>query len=388
MPDPDPVIIHSAFPNLLQRSLIQKICRQRHAHQVCVGPFRRFGYSGASLLLVYFSARQTGLPFLIKISGLTKAEEELSAVRSLRHLVTDCNVEEDRVFEAVSPGRGGRAERWGALLYANKGARSREGAEEPLALREVLYTDDRLSSDELRNAIHEVFRGLDNAHHEARTIQVTLRKHYKKYLRQGHSTPRIKRILGGQVDHARFQFFGTKIYSPLRLLEELPEQVSVRNGRVHGDLHPDNVMIDWNKTPHLIDFAWAKPPRDVLVDYVLLENSVRFMSFPEGSDPHEQLTVDQWLLEEQGWKKVLRKSFRTTQSHTAYTRMAEAVGVIRGRARQCLGDRFSMQRYMLTQFIVLYGLMAYPDYTPYITARALGMIADRLHRTEFDFCDA
>jgi hypothetical protein len=339
-------------------------------------------------LLAYFSARQTGLPFLIKVSALKEAEEELSAVLSLRHLVTDCNVEVDRVFEATSSSGDGRTAHWGALLYANKGAQSREGAEEPLALREVLYTDDRLSPDELRNAIHEVFRSLDNAHRDARTIQVTLRKHYKRYLRQNRSTSRIERILGGQVNRRRFQFLGTEIYSPLRLLEELPELVRVRNGRVHGDLHPDNIILDRNKTPHLIDFAWAKPPRDVLVDYVLLENSVRFMSFPEGADPHEQLTVDRWLLDEQGWKKVLKKSFRSTQSGVAYRRMAEAVGVIRDRARQCLRERFSMERYMLTQFLVLYGLMAYPNYTPYITARALGMIADRLHNAEFDFSDA
>ena len=352
-----------------------------------MGPFRRFGFSGASLLLAYFSARQAGLPFLIKISKFAEAEEELSAVRSLRHLVTDCNVEEDRVFKGVSSDRDGRKELWGALLYSNKGAQSSDGADEPLALREVLYKDDHLSATELRETVAQVFRSLDNAHRDAQTINVTLRKHYKKYLRQDRSTSRIERILGALSQKTQFQFLGTRVYNPLRLLDELPQLVRVRNARVHGDLHPDNVIIGPNKMPHLIDFAWAKPRRDVLVDYVLLENSVRFMSFPEGTDLREQLTVDRWLLDEEGWKMVLGKSFRTTPLGVAYVRMAAAVGVIREQARRCLGGRFSIERYLLTQFIVLYGLMAYKEYTPHVAARALGMIADRLHRTGFDFCD-
>ena len=48
------------------------------------------------------------------------------------------------------------------------------------------------------------------------------------------------------------------------------------------------------------------------------------------------------------------------------------------RAKDFLGPDFSMDRYLLTQFILLYGLMRYPEYEPYSGTRALGMIAKRL----------
>jgi serine/threonine protein kinase len=151
---------------------------------------------------------------------------------------------------------------------------------------------------------------------------------------------------------------------------------------VHGDLHPDNVVIDRNGVPHLIDFAWAHKSRDVLIDYVLLENSIRFMAFAWAGAVNlsDQLKVDQVLLEEDGFGRISSIEFSSPGRRDDYSRLGCVVGVIRKRARALMGDRFSMQGYLLTQFILLYGLLRYDSYEPHVATRALGLIAARLKK--------
>jgi hypothetical protein len=95
----------------------------------------------------------------------------------------------------------------------------------------------------------------------------------------------------------------------------------------------------------------------------------------------EQVIVDRALLEEDGAEQVLSCPFGTDESKESYDQLAHTVRTIRGRARDFLGSDFSMGRYLLTQFILLYGLLRYPDYEPYSSTRALGMIAKKLRDT-------
>ena len=88
--------------------------------------------------------------------------------------------------------------------------------------------------------------------------------------------------------------------------------------------------------------------------------------------------MDRNLLQENGWRPLAAKSYSTDEATQFYRRLALMVGKIRQIARGRLGDSFSMSRYLLSQFIVLYGLMRFDNYPGYVTTRALGMIAKEL----------
>ena len=62
--------------------------------------------------------------------------------------------------------------------------------------------------------------------------------------------------------------------------------------------------------------------------------------------------------------------FTTERIAKAYLRLADVVQAIRIRARELLQHRFNMENYLLAQFIVLYGLMKYPNYNPYAGSRS------------------
>ena len=69
-----------------------------------------------------------------------------------------------------------------------------------------------------------------------------------------------------------------------------------------------------------------------------------------------------------------------------HAQLACAVTTIRQRARAVLSTQFSMDRYLLTQFLLLYGLLRYDEYEPYVGTRALGLIAMKLRETGLPFC--
>jgi serine/threonine protein kinase len=270
---------------------------------------------------------------------------------------------------------------WGALLYRHRGTDRPAEAAAPQALRELLY-GSQMKRMTLRKILNEVFDKLQNAHSNLRVRRVSIRSHFKRYFRKHGARGRIRKLLGPDANSIRLRFLGARIYNPLRCVTSLPRRAKLSVAAIHGDLHPDNIVIDRNGVPHLIDFAWAHKSRDVLIDFVLLENSARFMAFPSAGPINlsDQLKVDQALLDENGFRRINSLSLSSHARREEYARLACLIGHIRKRARTLLKGEFSMQKYLLTQFIVLYGLLRYKDYEPYTSTRALGLIAARLKR--------
>jgi len=54
----------------------------------------------------------------------------------------------------------------------------------------------------------------------------------------------------------------------------------------------------------LIDFANPKDPKDIRVDFVLFENSIRFWYFPDSTSFEERVCVNRYLFEKDGYKKI------------------------------------------------------------------------------------
>jgi|SRR5882724_1234541 len=367
--------IRSDFPSPLQTRLLRQVCRHRDRHEVYVSHFNRFGLSGARLLLIYFSDEPDSLPFLLKISRFEKAESEYNSTKVLESYVQDAGFAARRIFSANDSS----GKKWGAVLYSHQATDRPEEAANPRALRELIY-DRKTSLSELRSILNEVFEKLNNAHSRRRPKRVLLQAYFKRYFRKHQARDRIRCVLGPDADSEEIKFLGTQIYNPLRYLDALPKFANLCIAPVHGDLHPDNIIIHRTEIPHIIDFAWAHKSRDVLIDFVLLENSFRFMAFPRPINLADQLRVDKALVHETGFNQVASLNFCSPEHRRDYARLACAIEVIRERARAALGDNFSMQRYLLTQFILLYGLLRYNEYEPYASTRALGLIAARLKK--------
>jgi serine/threonine protein kinase len=373
---PTSLVIRSDFSDGLESKLLRKICRRRKCKNVYVSPFRRFGLSGARLLLVYFKKKPAGLPFLLKIGALKKIGDEHAATQVLASDVEDANFAEDHIFSA-SDGEG----KWGALLYRHRGTDRPAEAAAPQALREIIY-ESPTSRSNLGKILDGVFDKLANAHSTHRVRTVSIRSHFKRYFRNYAAQDRIRQVLGRDAHFNQINFLGCRILNPVKYVSSLPKRTRLSLASIHGDLHPDNIVIDRNGLPHLIDFAWAHANRDVLIDFVLLENSVRFMAFPSAGPINlsDQLKVDQAFLDENGYEQIGNLRFSRHARREDYARLACVVRCIRKRARRLLVAEFSMRKYLLTQFIVLYGLMRYKDYEPYTGTRALGLIAARLKK--------
>jgi serine/threonine protein kinase len=329
------------------------------------------------------------VPYLLKVSKLDKAQEELEAIKKLRNQVAESALAlaRDKVY--------GSGNEIGALLYMHRGTSSHGlDAMEPVTFRQLVFCHPHFEEDrgfvarlnkkcfktaELAHFIEKVFDELRNIHFDSKHRCITTQNHYTKYFRGHRSAKRIAQILGRKRTRRQFVFLGERIMNPLKFLRELPKKMVINQGAIHGDLHPDNIVIDSDLMPHLIDFAWAATHRDVLLDFVLLENSIRFWHFPAASDIEVQRIVDRVLLDENGADQIMRIRFSDDRTAWYYKRLASLVSAIRQRARAALGEDFAMSKYLMTQFIVLYGLLRYDSYSPYVGTRALGMIARRLH---------
>lgn len=383
------VKIHTDFPDPTDTALIQQICEAHEKEDVHVSSFKRFGKSGAHLLLTFFNEKPLGPPFLIKICKRSAAIREHEATKRLFGVIGDCEVMGGPVFTADKS-----ADKWGAFLLSHKGSAAADyAARFPLSFRDVMYHRGRYRDSKERAEIPSInltviertlttaLSLLTAAHSRSTKEKHNLREIYFPYFRKHASKRRIRQVLRDKANVPSFQFMGKQIENPLLFLEELPQTFKLCIGPVHGDLHPDNIILDSSLNPRLIDFAWGGHNRDILVDYVLLECSIRFWHFPGCANLTLQGNIDEMLLAKDGYADIHSVDFHEYDNKHAFLRLAKMIKIIRMHAESVLGDSFSMRNYLLAQFIVLYGLAKFDDYDPYVTTRALGMIARRLKKT-------
>lgn len=334
----------------------------RRTASIYVKKLERLGKKAIKLLLVYFDKGKKTLPYVVKINTKKEIEREYKAIRFVQNYIRDAEkIEQSPCYDG-----------YGALLYPHQGNKE---------LEDVVYDEKECSLNELCRCFTTIYGFLCLTAHEAsKPKSIELLKHYGWYLRDRAAEERIQFILGSDAKKRQFRFLETTIYNPLVALERLQGRITCNVGPVHGDLHPKNVILDASKQPHLIDFAWSRYQRHVLVDFVLLENSLRFVSFPKDINPREQLQIDKWLLREEGYSKISNCSFSTGKKKGDYLRLAYMTQKIRESARRVAGKDYDFSEYLLSQFVVLYGLLKHDEYAIPSTVRALGLIANNLFR--------
>lgn len=369
--------IQSLFPDETDKNLINQICDRRGSKHVLVSEFQRFGFSNSKLFLVFFSDKPfdlkepKGMPFLIKKSPIADAKNEFKALGIMKDYVRDANTPLESIVEFGD---------WGAILYNHLGSNVYKGSEAPTTLKDMLFCqEDEFPVTELKECCDTVFELMINAHVKIEKKIIDPKNNLEYYYRDNRSNPIIKLALDKNSTKKEFVFVDEQIYNPLIYLDEIPDKVDSHTSFVHGDLHPDNVVLNKRNEVHLIDFSWSSEDKiDVLVDFVLLENSIRFWHFPRSSNLDEQLKVDRLLLLKDGYSEIEKLEFSCLESKRCFARMSSAIGSIRNCAENLLGKEFDFDHYLLVQFIVLYGLMSYDTYDRCSGIRALGMIAKEL----------
>ena len=349
----------------------------------------RYGNSGARLLLC-FPGR--GAPLVAKIhTDETKIIDEYTAAKSAMPFFKDAYVPSS-----------GPAQLNGscALLYWHQGAETQSGVvtNSYSELSKMVFGEGDWRSfaccDKDDGYIIGIFRKMfhrfDAARQARKRTNFVFRSEYKRYTRRVPAEAVLSAVLGSDRGRSEFSFLGAQIVNPLKFIDDEVFDRARKGwvGPVHGDLHATNVMV--NKAAeevHLIDFAWAKgdkEPRHILVDYVLMECSLRFLLFPHHVEPNEQMVVDDLLLLRDGAEQLVE---RTANSRLAahYARLGLMLREIRDQAAPYLSEQNErgFLEYLAAQFLILFGQMTYGDYNRFMVARTLGMIARKLKTDKF-----
>ena len=337
----------------------------------------RVGKSGARLLLCQPGG---GSPLVVKIDNKEKIRREYRAMKEVRgYFARDIPLLVKPRFRSGD----------GALVYWHQGAVSQEQIRDAKQFDDMVYkckpgTREFCEGDEVILGIFEnVWKRCATARNKRniRNEQVTLGDEYQDYMRLRKAKAILSSILSDEGRSEHVDVFGFTMCNPLWLLEQpcFKKPVRVKRGPVHGDLHANNVILDAvDNSVHFIDFAWAEKKKHVLVDYVLMENSLRFLLFPHYVNPERQLDADKLLLEPDGAQKLAEaKSDCYLGRH--YQRLGLILSKIRTQARQYFQD-LGFAEYLAAQFLILFGQVTYPDYNQVMAVRALGLIATELRK--------
>lgn len=95
--------------------------------------------------------------------------------------------------------------------------------------------------------------------------------------------------------------FGRTWSSPIPFVEDLISKKDFEGclGAVHGDLHPKNIVINYENAARIIDFGWAKRDAHIVLDYLLLDLNLRGVTLPSQLAEGDILALASFLEPEQ-----------------------------------------------------------------------------------------
>lgn len=353
---------------------------------MCIRPFARFGFSGAQLLLVYFQSNPYGRPFIVKINSAKKIRAEVEACEKARvHFPDDTMVIIEKELGAHT------AEAMGAVCYLHVAAHHHDQLKRVKELKELAFAVGEKSSK------HKCIKGLDalykriaEAHGKCEQVSINIAQEYQRphdYLRlAGNKTRRrqgtrnlLQWAMGANLKREKCNLFGALAYNPSIILDRLLRlEMSAHVGPIHGDLHTSNVVFPPVGEPRLVDFAWANAKGHILKDFVLMENSIRFMIFPGNVIHEKELDIDRMMVAEDGGAKLVEMASGNGWADQHCNRMGQMIVVIREAAKRAIGRNWNFTEYLTAQFLVLIGALGHYDYNFRESVRTLGLIAYEL----------
>ena len=323
--------------------------------KVYVCQLQRFGFSGARLYQVMCEHRM-GRPFVVKINKYNKLYEEFANTEAVRALFRIDNLAFVPIARAPTEQEGDAA-----LCYPIISNRSQSVHVSELG--DWLFdADHHTASDVIQSLYNSAF---EFAHASVRPEAAEWRDVLGNYLRTTQTDRCLDQVFVGQD---QIDFAGETIRDPRNWYQALDDIVTLHWSGIHGDLHGQNVVLDGGYNPHLIDFAFANRRGPTLVDYTLLEATIRLMRFPRNVNPQRQLIFQRLLNSELGYLEVQAEIDSWDDPMAFYFRRAATlIGEIRTAAERACGDSWRYEEYQLVLFSTCYGLVAYDSYPLLVT---------------------
>jgi hypothetical protein len=365
--------IYSSFISKNLENLLFEICKKEKKKEVHVAPFNRFGFSGSNLYLIFFSKEKKSIPHLLKTNNdKEKAKIEAKAMDGLKEKYRHSNY---RYYSTTGLD--------GILLDYHSDDVSNKFEEAPKTFRNIIHGDineKRLSDSEICKHIKNAFSEFRNVYYPADQTGCSIIDSYSRYLRNNITKNIIKDLTKSNMDDKKIDFFGQKITNPVYIMNNMIKKTTITKSLIHGDLHTDNIVINHEGCPRIIDFAWSTE-NDIYIDFSLLEMSIRYWGTPFFTNKYlknefERRTLKETVdIENVDIKKLDKKKLQ---------RMVMLVNEIRDRCKEITGEKYDFRRYILSQFIVLYGLQKFTDkYNPFIVIPFLSKLGNELIRYKY-----
>lgn len=244
------------------------------------------GHGGSRVFVGYFSggdakgAKRSSVPLLLKVvernrnraRTLHNEQQRYEAVRGFlnENLVARC-------LNAYRSTDGALAVLWGEFFS------DRTSTGMPELPQEFRHQIERRHWGKARETVKAAYEILGDAHtEEARIEDIRFLDEYREYLREDEGCEWLAASL---PNTARIDVMGVSVRNPCQVLRRLRANPAAATGKglraaVHGDLHPRNIMVGSVTRACLIDWGWANADFHVIVDFVLMELSVKFFYLP------------------------------------------------------------------------------------------------------------
>lgn len=356
------------LPHPADAELVQRCVDFLHPESegASVRPLGRYGYTESRLYLVYCAPRDAGIPFVVKTDRPEVVSREAEGVRRLKVYFTGAQSAQVFPHPLAGPPE--------AIIYPLV---SLDDSGAVTELKDVVYLPaharrrDRPNSVQLLKSTYESCR----ASHRGSIATFQVGSQYDAYLRESR-----ERLLADPLpqlfpEGANTTIYGQDLRDPRRILEAVKQlQVTSLVCPVHGDLHPNNVLFGRNFVPVLIDYAFGHLDGHFIKDFVLMECSLRFLQIPKLLRPDLMIRLDDALLEEHGYRTVLKARGRVPD---VLRETAELVSAIRQECR-LRHESYNFNEYLIAEYMMLIGALRLLPYQDFRTLRALCMLADRI----------
>jgi hypothetical protein len=149
--------------------------------------------------------------------------------------------------------------------------------------RELRHRIEGGEWDNATDCLAATYKILRRAHQCSTCEHIALFPHYSPYLRLERGWQ--QKLAASIGSDQSIKVLGLLVRNPLMTLEFVQRNLAHCHGicslsAVHGDLHPRNVIVGDIQRAALIDFGWTQRSFHTMVDFVLMETSLKFFYLP------------------------------------------------------------------------------------------------------------
>jgi hypothetical protein len=268
----------------------------------------------------------------------------------------------------------------GAILYNHTGGFTQEQIAKSMEFNDLLISNKYPIKKKLKilDLLYDKEMNQINKYAKIGSCS-SLKKEYNDYLHPRTSEKIMNSLLESVKDNEYFDLYGYKIYNPLKFLNDFRgfrQKTKIKKKNLHGDLHPRNIIIDYNFKPRLVDFEWAHRGHS-LKDYVILEASIKFFQIKRTFPLNKCLDFEKHLINFDNFEDI--DNFISEKGDKLLRDSYKLITHIRDKALDfCIWKNKKLE-YLCALFLVSYGLFSIPKCYSQFCMGSLGLIAEKLN---------